>query len=363
MNRVFRTSAIPASAIPRPLGFLATCLMTWGGVFAFLISPALAQVNGLGPSPASDFDTVLNLPGDEPVITGGFGESVGGMSGQTVQLNISNGGTLGNNFVASFGSEVNISGGTVGRTFLASGSFGSNPASEVNISGGTIGDSFLTSGDSVVNISGGTFDFGFTAMGGEINISGGTIGNGLQASIGSELNISGGTFGDNINIDSSNLNISGGVVVGNLRISSGSDANISGGTVGSLEVADSEVNISGGTVESFDVVGAQAQVNFIGSGFQFNGVELDTLLIADQIDPLQPDQPFTIVARNITLSGFLADGEEFSVELNTGQSSSSNFFGGTSTVTVTLASVPEPSSSAFITLVVALGLARRRRVS
>ena len=312
--------------------------MTWGGVFAFLISPALAQVNGLGPSPASDFDTVLNLPGDEPVITGDSGEGVGGMSGQTVQLNISNGGTLGDNFVASFGSEVNIS-------------------------GGTIGDSFLTSRDSVVNISGGTFDFGFTAMGGEINISGGTIGNGLQAFIGSELNISGGTFGDDINIDRSNLNISGGVVVGNLRISSSTDANISGGTVGNLEVADSEVNISGGTVESFDVVGAEAQVNFIGSGFQFNGVELDTLLIADQIDPLQPDQPFTIVARNITLSGFLADGEEFSVELNTGQSSSSNFFGGTSTVTVTLASVPEPSSSAFITLVVALGLARRRRVS
>jgi len=336
--------------------------MTWVGVLAFLISPALAQVNGLGPSPASDFDTVLNLPGDEPVITGGSGEGVGGMFGQTVQLNISDGGTLGNNFEASFGSEVNISGGTVGSNFLAAGSLGPNPGSEVNISGGTIGDSFSTSGDSVVNISGGTFDFGFTAMGGEINISGGTIGNGLQAAAGSELNISGGTFGDDINIQSSNLNISGGVVVENLRIFSGA-ANISGGTVGNLELADGEVDISGGTVESFDVNGATAQLNFIGSGFQFNGVELDTLLIADQMDPLQPDQPFTIFARDITLSGLLADGEEFSVELNSGQSASSNFFDSAATVTVTLASVPEPSSSAFIALVFALGLARRRRVS
>lgn len=38
---------------------------------ALLISPALAQVSGSGPSPSSDFDIFLDLPGDEAAITGG----------------------------------------------------------------------------------------------------------------------------------------------------------------------------------------------------------------------------------------------------------------------------------------------------
>jgi len=37
-------------------------------MLAFLVAPALGQVNGPGPSPASDFDIVLNLPGDEAII-------------------------------------------------------------------------------------------------------------------------------------------------------------------------------------------------------------------------------------------------------------------------------------------------------
>ena len=68
MNQVFRVSALS----------IVNCLATYVGILALLISPALAQVNGSGPSPASDFDTVLNLPGDEAVITGAANEGGNG---------------------------------------------------------------------------------------------------------------------------------------------------------------------------------------------------------------------------------------------------------------------------------------------
>lgn len=113
--------------------FLFFCL----AISALLISPALAQVNGPGLSPSNQFDTVINLPGDEHIIAGTGPlfppESIGGVPGETTQLNVSTDGVVGVSFEARFGSEVNIGGGTVGRLFAAQ----SN--SEVNISGGTIG--------------------------------------------------------------------------------------------------------------------------------------------------------------------------------------------------------------------------------
>ena len=65
------------------------------GFWTFLISPSIAQVNGPGTSPSSAFDTVINLPGDEAIVSGGFGVNIGGTPGQTVQLNADEGGTIG----------------------------------------------------------------------------------------------------------------------------------------------------------------------------------------------------------------------------------------------------------------------------
>ena len=98
------------------------------GISAFLMSSSFAQVNGPGPSPSGDFDTVINLPGDEAIISDGFGEEVGGIPGQTVQLNVSDGGALGAFFDAEAGGEVNISGGNLGN-------FRANPDSVVNLIG------------------------------------------------------------------------------------------------------------------------------------------------------------------------------------------------------------------------------------
>ena len=119
------------------------------GFWTFLISPSIAQVNGPGTSPSSAFDTVINLPGDEAIVSGGFGVNIGGTPGQTVQLNADEGGTIGPFFRANEGSEMNIRGGEVGAFLTA------NEGSEVNISGGNIGNALIANSGSVLNISGG----------------------------------------------------------------------------------------------------------------------------------------------------------------------------------------------------------------
>ena len=88
------------------------------------------------------------MPGDEAIISGGLRANVGG--GQSIQLNVADDGTVGDDFSAA-AVEVNISGGTVGDGFNAE-AFG-----VVNISGGTIGDTFEAFTDSIVNIFGSAF--------------------------------------------------------------------------------------------------------------------------------------------------------------------------------------------------------------
>ena len=193
----------------------------------------MAQVNGPGPSPASSFDTVLNLPGDEDVITGALSESIGGVEGQTTQLNVSDGGEVGSSFDANSGSEVNISGGTVG------GSFDANSGSEVNISGGTV-------------VASRSFNSEFRVFDSEVNIRGGMIG-AIEGFLGSVLNISGGTVsGFDVNAGSV-VNFSGGTVVALVRVESGGVLNISGGTVDAIVNVESGgvLNISGGTTTDF----------------------------------------------------------------------------------------------------------------
>lgn len=171
------------------------CLLGLLG-FALSTSPVTAQV----------FDTVINIPPDPDI--GDFG-SVGG-DGLTTQLNISDGGSVGEGLWALAGSEVNIS-------------------------GGIIGDFFSAREDSVVNISGCTFSFEFEAR------------------------------------------------------------------------ADSTVNI-------------------FGRDFVLDGAPLDSLTV---------DSAFTIVDRDVTLSGTLADGSAFSIALNS-DFSFGDFFSPEATLTVTL---------------------------
>jgi len=243
------------------------------------MSPVLAQVNGLGPSPAADFDTVLNLPEDQVSLEDftAIGEAE-----QTLQVNVDDGGSIGDDAEARSGAEVNIRGGILGSRFMA------RSGSEVNISSGTVGVSFQALGGSLVTISGGT------------------VSDSLEIGAGSEVNISGGNLSDTV--ASGSVNISGGTIDSLLQVNSGS-----------------EVTISGGSVDAISA-GRGSQVNLVGREFFVAGQELDTLV---------PGEAFTVTDRDGAITGLLADGQPFSFPLNTGFSINGNF-SSDATLTVTL---------------------------
>ena len=288
----------------------------WVCIPALLVSPALAQVNGPGPSPSSLFDTVLNLPGDEAVITGATFESVGGVLGQTTQLNVINAGAIGDSFNANFGSELNISGGVVGFDFDAS------SGSEVNISGGVVLDDFDANAGSVVNINGGFVLDNFDAnRGSVVNISGGEVGDLFDA--GGVVNISGGTVGDFLNANNGSVvNISGGTLGAQFDFFNGSVVNISGGTVGNFfdpfpieAFAGSEVNISGGTLAAFDAMSG-SEVNISGGilGTEFSAsAGSDVKLIGGQFSLNGTDFSGNTITLGLSdvFAGTLADGSPF----------------------------------------------------
>ena len=184
-------------------------------------SPTAAQVFDLGPSDPAFFDTVINLP-DDPNI--GEDQSVGG-GDLLIQLNISNGGSIGDLFSANNRSEVNLSGGSVGEDFEANG------GSEVNLNGGLIGRNFDANANSTVNVSRGSLsDFANANFGSTINISGGIVGFGFDAFSGSEVNISGGTFGRSFDVRlGSDVELIGGEFQLNGTVFSGTSVSLNSG--------------------------------------------------------------------------------------------------------------------------------------
>ena len=201
------------------LGFLGLTLLS---------SPVAAQVFDSGPSDPALFDTVINVP-TAPNI--GDSQSIGG-DGLSTQLNIFDGGSVGQFFEAKSDSEVNISGGDVGIFFKAA-------------------------SGSVVHISGGNVDILFNAQPGSvININGGEVGEGFRA--------------------------------------------------------------------------FNSMINLFGRNFVLDGSPLNSLVI---------DDAFTIVDRDVILTGLLADGSPFSFNLASVESEFGDFFSSDTTLTVTLVDV------------------------
>ena len=268
----------------------ASCLTTCICISALLVSPALAQVSGTGPSPASDFDVVLNLPGDETIFSVGV----------STQINVFSGGAVPNGFF-------------VPNSFSPTGA--TNIVGEMNIFGGTVGDRLHSFGT-------------------ELNIIGGTVGDDLSVEFGGVLNISGGTVGDFMFVDGcpsspALVDISGGTIGNSFFVRASGIVSISGGTIGNnFGVGSSSVlNISGGTIGHGFAARSGSEVNISGSEFSVDGVVLDTL---------QFGQAVTITDRDVTLSGVLDDGEPFSFDLNSVSSFPNDFFEPGATLTVTL---------------------------
>jgi len=198
----------------------------------------------------------------------------------------------------------------------------------------------------VVNISGGRLAGLLSVIDSEVNVSGGS---GRIEAFGGEVNISGGSSVFVSAQPGTVVNLSDGSIGSGFTATAGSEVNISGGSVGAIFNAalDSVVNISGGTFESGEFFNGAfgrffhaqhfSNVNLFGSEFVLDGVLLD--------DSLTIDNAFTIVDRDVTLSGVLADGSPFSFLLNSRPSSDgsvTDLFRTTATLTVTLvSSAPE----------------------
>ena len=264
---------------------------------------AQGQVNGLGPSDPNLFDNVIDVPNDQPSISG-----VIGGNGMSTQVNVSSGGTF--EFPVEFNalSELNINNGT----FDLSSSILAQSGGEVNVTGGTVNGMIVGSDNSFVNVSGGfvneistdrtailnIFDGEvdeFRSNGGVVNISGGIVGGDFFARRRSEIN-NGGT-----------LNISGGVV-NNVDVNSGflaeliPELNLSGGSLAAASIESGRLNITGGTVGR--AVLARI-VNVFGNQFSINGVA---------VGPLGIDESFQVdISQRVILAGVFEDGTRFEV--------------------------------------------------
>ena len=170
----------------------------------FFSTSVSAQVFDSGPSDSAQFTNVIDLPGGVLPDVRNETITVGGVEGETTQVNVANGSTVPDSLDILVGAEVNISGGSVAE-FSAAAS-----GSEVNISDGSLGALFIAAADVEVNISGGTVGNSFRAFGSTINLSGGSVGNAFSARENSVINISGGSVGSGFNANAgSQVNLFG----------------------------------------------------------------------------------------------------------------------------------------------------------
>lgn len=152
---------------------------------------------------SGQFTHVINIPPD-PVPAN---DRIGGVVGETTQLNVFDTGVLPSGFLVAFGGELNVYSGTVGDNLLI------DHGGVVNINGGHIGDFVLPLPGSELNISGGTFTDIIQADNAVLNITGGDLGGILVATNNSVLNISGSDVG-------------GDLITNTLSVESGSVANL-----------------------------------------------------------------------------------------------------------------------------------------
>ena len=261
-----------------------------------------AQVNGAGTSASSLFDTVINIPTSPDIVPG---QSVGGVAGETTQVNLLDGGSIGTLTLLS-GTELNVLGGTLGTSSRV------EAGSELNVSGGSTG-TIIANQDSIVTVTGGStgtvfandnstvsllggspegfqgrddstinvnsVNFGpFADTGAQgnsnLNISNTVIDRFFSFSSSGVLNFSSGNLGDNADVGGGTVNITGGVVGFNFNVNGDAVVNISDGDLeGISALGDSTLNIDGGTFEAIFASGGTANITdaFVGDSFAGGG--------------------------------------------------------------------------------------------
>ena len=273
-------------------------------------------------------------------------------------------GPLGDNFTVGTDTQLNVEAtGVVGFSLAA----GEPDVFLYDDDGNFVGVTPGTTSNAEVNIRGGFVDaFMSVNRGATVNFLAGTVGSagGSASSVndGGVLNMSGGTMRDGFNVAAGGLlNLSGGQIDGPSSMQA-STLNMTGGTLGpSFDIGGDDfatvaavANVSGGELGANLEVFSDGVLNLLGSGFSVNGVPvaITTQGVAQEV-----------MDRGLgtTLTGTLADGTAFSLDLTPGFDSSNpandGFYAG-STLTVTL--VPEPASLALLGLGGLLLVGRRR---
>ena len=251
------------------------------------------------------------------------------MAGETTQINLSDGGTIGSQVDFLAGVELNIDGGNLRRDPEAF------EGSEVNISGGTIGSFFGIRG-AETNISGGFFEGSLIVGGGEVSPSSTTISGGV---------FNGFTYISSIFESPINASISGGNFRGNFTVIRFGDEDAPTGNI-ELIGGDFQINgtpISGSTLSlaKDDVFTGTLQD---GSGFLFSpltGDDIEQLTLTrvalPQIDlgPIVVNTPQTsdvFVRSGQTLD--VEDGGELEAPQAIGATINVDVSGGTADVTL-----------------------------
>ena len=134
----------------------------------------------------------------------------------------------------------------------------------------------------------------------------------------------------------STVNILGGTVAANFTADVGSLVNVYGGTIGAGMTAEigSQVNILGGSIDDGFAATRGSTVSLFGQQFAIAGEDIT--------DSLAPNVPELVVDRNVTLSGVLADGSEFSFDLNRAQVDGEDHFPGNANVQLVLLNIERP---------------------
>jgi hypothetical protein len=266
--------------------------------------------------------------GQKLIVDAGYAVAANYTAAPSSTVEVQTGGTVGANFEA-VGAVLNIVGGFVGTDSDAA------AGAVVNLSSGTISTSFDALAGSVVNIHGGLVGDNFDAKDGSLmNVFGGNLGT-VTAFGGSVVNIAGGSITDVVAYDGGTVNMSDGAVGQFFHAHNGSTVNVAGGAVGDFFTAHggSVMNFSGGTIG--DDLGADSGSNLNVFGTQF------MLAGRDITSSLSEDVPFIVNDRNVTLTGFLADGSPFEFQLNTTDQLGADFFDLGTQLTITfVAGIP-----------------------
>ena len=246
-----------------------------------LASQASAQLDGDGPSPATDFDVVTDFPGGtEPTQGSTFGDPSGGMLNQVnvsapidelflqaqvhfAEFNVSGTGSTGIE-TQFFNSEINISSGSLGEV----------PFFTTNISSRAVFN------DSFVSITGGTLGNNATLRSGStLVLDSGTVGQDIESEVGSTIEVNGGEFSTTRPFEIDGVfNFTDGVVGPSGNFNSNSILTMSGGTLGGFgnpgNSADvfGVANFSGGTIAPRFDAEAGSTVTITGGDF---GLEFD----------------------------------------------------------------------------------------